>query len=131
MKRVTEVVEITYKMFDIGEMVVANSSRCILEMGREYEVVRCRSPLIPYATDSIIFVVGLDHGINTEYVSPAKSPPPCEPSIAHGVSLHLSITAEAPSEDELWDAYRTDPVKWIEHLIRGDWSVEYIDIEEV
>jgi len=72
MKRVTETVEITYKLFDIGEMVVANSVRCGLEMGREYEVTECIPPLIPYETDSIIFVTGLDHGIDTEYVSPAR-----------------------------------------------------------
>ena len=132
MKRVTETVEIAYKLFDVGEMVVANSARCGLEMGREYEVTECIPPLIPYETDSIIFVVGLDHGIDTEYVSPAEKEEPSVPLKEFVITVSLTATIKAESEKAFWDErFEADPRDWMAKIMRGGWSFSVDYCEEV
>ncbi len=70
MKRKTETIEITYKVFESGEVVTPGSDRCILESGRHYIVDHFVHPSLPFDLDGTVFVEGRKTGVSAEYLIP-------------------------------------------------------------
>lgn len=60
-----------YKIFDVGERVIATSPRCSLAPGWIYVVTKYIPPTCP-GDHPVVFVEGRETGINAEYVGPAE-----------------------------------------------------------
>ena len=57
----------SYNYFLRGTFVTPTSRRCVLEVGKIYEVEKSTKPL--YAGDeAVAFVKGHNHGVSTEYL---------------------------------------------------------------
>ena len=70
MRIVVEQIEVSYKMFEPGEKVMAASPRSSLDQNKVYVVVKCWRPLIP-GEDSAIQIEGdNDRWHSTQYVIP-------------------------------------------------------------
>lgn len=69
MKRKTVTVEVSWKVFEPGELVTSTSRRCPLDYGVIYEVEGCSDPLIPKQGGSVVFLKGREFGVDTEYLT--------------------------------------------------------------
>ena len=71
MRFVEKTVTITYKEFEVGELVKPSSPRCVLPQG-VYRVTKFLAPMVPHETDGIVFVEGRSTGISAEYLMPVE-----------------------------------------------------------
>lgn len=73
MKRVTKTIEITYDVYESGELVKPSSPCCPLMPG-VYRVTRCIEPVdiwthgLPNTEFCTVFVEGHEYGISAEYL---------------------------------------------------------------
>lgn len=67
MRIITKQVEMSYKEFDIGEVVRPSSSRCPLPPG-DYIVAGFLPPCLPYELDSFVQLKGVPNWVEATYL---------------------------------------------------------------